>query len=279
MALVAIGDRGYWYMAISDEIRHQRSKLKGKGPKAYISYFLTYYLWATVGVIAGVAFIIAILTTVLGSKEDALGVMMLNATTTATGDSDYGAMLGDGYAAYAGIDTDEYAVSVDTSVYMTPGVVQDTYDMASSQKVSVQAAAGTLDCIVADASNFYYYTHSQAFRDLRDVLSEETLAHYADHIYYVDQADVDAYQAQIDEENGTTTLMTSEEGEAYEQADTFVQPDPDTMENPIPVGIIVTDAPRIADYGVYTDRVAILGFVQNAPHIDNAVSFLDYLWN
>lgn len=265
-------------MAIRDEIRHQRKKLKGKGPKAYISYFLTYYAVATIAVIAGIAFLVTIVTTVLGGKEEALEVMMLNASTMASGEDDYGETLGAGYAEYAGIDTEEYTVSIDTSVYQTPGVVMDTYDMASTQKVSVQAAAGTLDCIVADASNFYYYANSQAFCDLREILSEEELERYEDSIYYIDQAEVDAYQAQIDSEDGTTALMTSEEGEAYEKVDSFSMPDPADMENPIPVGIVVTNAPQIADAGIYTDRVAILGFLQSAPHMEQAVTFLAYLW-
>lgn len=278
VALSAIGDRGYYHMALRDEIRHQQKKLKGKGVKAHISYFFTYYTWATIGVVCGVAAAAYLIITVVNHKDQALEVIMLNASTTSLGEGGLADTLGDDYAAYAGIDTDTYSVVIDTSTYQTPGYISDTYDMATSQKVSVQAAANALDGIVADASNFYYYTYACAFYDLREVLSEETLERYEEYIYYVDQADIDAYQELVDSASSTDGPMTYEEGQTYEDLDTFVMPDPDEMENPVPVGIVVTDAPVIAQSGVYKNCVVIYGFVQGSHHLDNAASFLDYLW-
>lgn len=265
-------------MAISDEIRHQRKKLKGKGVKAHISYFFTYYTWATVGIIAGILFVGSLIINIVNNKEQALSVIMLNASTMAIGSDDYADTLEADYAAYVGIDTDQYSVVIDVSTYQTPGVVYDSYDLSTSQKISVQTAAQTLDAVVADASNFYYYSYSLAFDDLRNVLPEETLERYKDHIYYVDLAEVNAYQEEVESAASTDGPMTVEEGEAYEQIGTFVQPDPDEMEEPVPVGIIVTDAPQIADSGAYTDTVVIYGIMQNATHVENAASFLDYLW-
>lgn len=265
-------------MAIRDEIKHQQSKLKGKGVKAHISYFLTYYTWATIGVICIVIGIVILLRTVLSSRNQVLGVMFLNASTMSVGTNDYGESLEAGFAAYAGIDTDHDEIVIDTSSYQTPGIIVDSYDMSTSQKVSVQAAAGTLDCVVADASNYYHYTCSLAFSDLREVMSDEELARYEEYIYYVDLADVNAYQEQVESAESTDGVMTQEEGETYEKVDSFVRPDPDTMEDPIPVGILVTDAPKVAQSGVYTDRVAIYGFVQSSSQTENAVAFLDYLW-
>lgn len=265
-------------MAINDEIRHQRKKLKGKGVKAHVSYFLTYYTWQTVGIIATIAMVFYLVSTILGSKDQALNVIMLNATTTAIGADGFSEMLQTEFAEYAGIDTSKEQVTIDTSTYQTPGGVYDTYDMSTSQKVSVQTAAQTLDAVVADASNFYYYAFSLAFSDLREVLSEDVLERYADDIYYIDLADVNAYQDEVDSAASTDGPMTMEDGETYEKAATFVRPDPDEMEDPVPVGIIVTDAPQIATSGVYTDRVAIYGFIQNSLHVENATAFLDYLW-
>lgn len=265
-------------MAISDEIRHQRNKLKGKGVKAHVSYFLTYYTWQTVGIIAAIAMVVYLAMTILGSKNQVLGVIMLNASTTSLGADGFAETMEAEFTEYAGIDTSKDKVVIDTSTYQTPGVVYDTYDMSTSQKVSVQAAAQVLDAVVADASNFYYYTYATAFEDLRDVLPQETLDKYADYIYYVDLADVDAYQQQVESAASADGPMTYDEGAAYEKVDTFVQTDPTEMEEPVPVGIIVTDAPVIAESGVYTDRVVIYGFVQGSRHVDNAVLYLDYLW-
>lgn len=265
-------------MAISDEIRHQRNKLKGKGVKAHISYFLTYYTWTTVAVIAAIVFAAALITNILNNKEQALSVIMLNASTVAIGSDDYSKELGDGFAAYADIDTSEYSILIDASTYQTPGVVYDSYDLSTSQKISVQTAAQALDSVVADASNFYYYAYSLAFSDLREVLSLEALSRYEDYIYYVDLAEVNAYQDEVDSAASTDGPMTAEEGEAYEDLATFVRPDPDEMGDPVPVGIIVTDAPRIAESGSYADTAVVYGFIQNATHVENAVQFLDYLF-
>lgn len=265
-------------MAISDEIRHQRKRLKGKGVKAHVSYFLTYYTWPTIGVLVGIGMVVWILATALTSKNQVLGVIMLNASTTSIGADGFAEMMESEFAEYAGIDTSKDRVVIDTTTYQTPGVVSDTYDMSTSQKVSVQAAAQTLDAVVADASNFYYYTFAMAFDDLRDVLPQETLDEYADYIYYVDLADVNAYQEEVESAQSTDGPMTYDEGAAYEKVDTFVRPDPEEMEDPVPVGVIVTDAPVIAESGVYTDRVVIYGFVQGSQHVDYAAQYLDYLW-
>lgn len=264
-------------MAIRDEIRHQRKRLKGKGWKAYVSYFFTYYTWYVVGGIAAIAFVASLLGSVLNKKDQALGVILMNAQLTSLGSDDYGTDMETAYAAYAGIDTGTYDVVIDTSAYQTPGRVQDEYDLSTSQKLSVQAAASTLDGVVADASNFYFYSCSLAFNDLRDVLTEEQLEQYADRIYYIDMADVDAYQEEVKSAASTDGVMTAEEGEAYEALDTWTLPDPDTMSEPTPVGIMVTDSPVLQSAGIYPDVAVIYGFVQNSQQVDNAVLFLEYL--
>lgn len=265
-------------MAIEDEIRHQRQRLKGKGWKAYVSYFFTYYTWHVVIAVAVIIAVYTLISTVLNHKDQAIGVIFMNAQMTSlTSSSDYGAEMEDAFEAYAGIDTSEYEASVDTSIYQTPGCVEDSYDISASEKVSVQAAAGTLDALVADASNFRYYTYSLAILDLREVLSEEQLEQYADRLYYVDLAEVDAYQAEVESAASTDGPMTAEEGEAYEQLSTWELPDPATMKDPVPVGIEVTDSPVLQRMGIYPDVAVIYGFVQTLGQPDNAVLFLEYL--
>lgn len=265
-------------MAIRDEIRHQQKRLKGKGVKAHVSYFFTYYTWHTIGAICAVIAVIMLVRTFLARREQVFGAIFLNASTTVIGNEDYGQELEEGFSSYIDLDTGKYQAVVDTSAYQTPGIVVDTYDMTTSEKVGVQSIAGALDCLVADASNFYYYTCSLAMVDLREILSAEELAQYESYIYYVDMADVDAYQEAVNSAEGAGSLMTKEEGAANEKVDAFTMPDPDKMQEPTPVGIVVTDAPKIADSGVYTDRVAIFGFTQNSTHQENAVRFLTYLF-
>lgn len=264
-------------MALSDEIRHQRKRLKGKGWKAYVSYFFTYYAWYTVAIIAAAVFVGALLATILGAKDQVLGVIFMNAQIASIGDDDFTQTVEDGITEYLNLDTETYEVTIDTSIYQTPGLVGDSYDMSASEKISVQTAAQVLDGIVADASNFYYYTCSLAFSDLREVLTDEQLEQYADRIFYIDMADVDAYQEAIQSSATVNGVMTADEGKAYEQLSTWTLPDPDTMEDPTPVGIMVTDSKVLQDAGVYPDVAVIYGFVSSSKETENAVLFLEYL--
>ena len=59
---------------------------------------------------------------------------------------------------------------------------------------------------------------------------------------------------------------------AYEKKDSFQRPDPSKMQDPVPLGIIVTDAPYIQKNELYPETVAILGFASHGKNKDNYIS-------
>lgn len=52
--------------------------------------------------------------------------------------------------------------------------------------------------------------------------------------------------------------------------------DPD--ENEVPVGILVADSPRLAEYGMYENQQPIVSAVYQAPDAENIQAFMSYLY-
>lgn len=267
-------------MALSDEIREERKKLKGKGAKAYWEYFWEYYKLPAAGIIFGIIFVVSMGKAILTSKETGFSTMFINcAMTEYAMYNDSLAALSEDYAAYAGIDTKEYSVNLDLSEYLTLGLPGSEQDYATLMKVTTQQAAHELDVIVADAFYFWYYARNNMFLDLREVYTEEELAAMPGEIYYMDQAEMrERLQAYEADPSYMEDFPTTEEAAAFENPDTFVLPDPSEMREPCPYGIVVSDAPFIEKEGFYPGSVSVLGIVAGTERIEAARSFLSYMY-
>ncbi len=262
-------------MAIGDEIREQRAKLKGQGPKAYLRYFWDYYKVHTAVVIVVVIGLISVIRSVAGQKETAFSVIMLNAG--AYEETYYNAVY-QGFAAYADIDTDKYELGVDLTESLAAGGGSQ-YDYATMQKIVVQEAAQQLDTLVANAYQFNRYAMGGTYADLRDVMTKEQLSKYEGRIFYVDAAAIRARDEKLEDGMTFEEEPSPEEAAAAEKVGTFVLPDPDKMEEPIPYGIVTTDAPFMKTSGIYGDTVNVWGCVANSTHKDLSVKFLEFLDN
>ena len=249
-------------MAMRDEIRQQRKRLKGRGIKAHIKWFIDYQLVTTIVVIIAVVFVGSIIYTSVTAKDSVFGVMFVNAVLS----DDQEALLEEDFMEYAGIDTKKYEVFMDLSETLTDEY-QTTYDVYSSSIIATRIGAGQIDVMVADYEVFANYAGLEYFLDLGEVLDSETLEEYSGLLYYVDAA---LFDAEEDEE----TDSGEESGEDVKE---FVLPDPSAMEDPVPVGIVVNDAPYIAENGNYTDA-CILGFLAGTEAEDYCVLFLEYLF-
>ena len=75
----------------------------------------------------------------------------------------------------------------------------------------------------------------------------------------------------------TAALYTTAAESSVGSADQFVKPDPSSMKDPVPVGIILSDASYLNSTGAYTGTVAILGITQNTSRSDEALRFIDFL--
>lgn len=100
-------------------------------------------------------------------------------------------------------------------------------------------------------------------------------------------AATDEQTAATEEASGNTTSETLDEMSAFaanlmglatvQPREDFVMPDPAKMQKPIPVGIVLTDAPWLAENALYQKTTPIFGFAVKSERQDAAKSFLKFL--
>ena len=90
-------------------------------------------------------------------------------------------------------------------------------------------------------------------------------------------------------DNASSTSETLDEMSAFaanlmglatvQPREDFVMPDPEKMQKPIPVGIVLTDAPWLEENALYQKTTPIFGFAVKSERQDAAKSFLEFLEN
>ena len=265
-------------MAVSDEIKAQRGKIKEMSFKEKLSYFWEYYRIPFFIVTAVIILAFFLIRDIATAKPYGFYAMLINASPN-TQETD----LEQSFSTYADIDKAKYDCYIDTATTLNLNSTNQ-YDMASIQKIMAVVAAGDLDTMVADYNSFSHYAMNDTFTDLRKVLSKDQLAKYSDDLYYVDYAVITAAENEdVSSESASdssvaSTLSSGADSSSVGTADQFVKPDPSTMTTPVPVGIILSDAAALKDADVYTGTVPVLGITQNTSRIEEAQKFIDYLF-
>ena len=268
-------------MAINDEIREQRKKLKGKGVKAHLAWFWEYEKIPTLAVLCVGAIVISLIYHYVTYRPYVFGTLFLNARVQEMQSEELSA----DFMEYAGIDAKESDVFADLSEMLTPGGNSTSqYDIYSVQKIMAETAAGQIDTAVMDAWYFDYYAYNGEFKDLREVLDADALEKYEDRFYYIDRTKALEMQNAQEEKKAAATAANEDAADAetaaraFEDQKNFVNPDPAEMEDPVPVGIICTDAPYILKNENYPDTVCIFGIVASTKHPETCQQFLEYLF-
>ncbi|MDE7271637.1 MAG: hypothetical protein K2N95_01070 [Lachnospiraceae bacterium] len=144
----------------------------------------------------------------------------------------------DDFVEYMGIDTKEHDAYIDATMNYLPDSTDQSTYM-SVQKSMAVLSTGELDVIVGDTATLDYFAKAECLHDITTVLPNDLLARFSDKLYY------------------------AKFGEDAEL---------------IPVGVYVTDSPKLNQYYYYVDMEPILGFVINSNNIDNAIAFLRYIY-
>lgn len=156
-----------------------------------------------------------------------------------TGDSSSTALI-DEYIAHMGIDTSKHDAYIDATMnYSSDGNGGGYEDYAGLQKTMALIASNELDIIVGDQDAFDYFARSDCFSNLSEILPEDLYQQFSDQIYYF-----------TNEETGET----------------------------IPMGIYVTDSPKLNENYYYVNKEPILGFLINSDSLDNALEFLRFIY-
>ena len=239
--------------------------MKGKPKEEQWKYFLEYYKWYAVVAVAVLFILINIIVLIATSKSTALGGMLID------GYSPEDEQIEEVYLAslseHLELNTKKEDIRFDTGISLmyNPEISQvDTF-----QKIQAGLLTKTTDFITAQtyAFNICVYNTSPMFADLRDHLDKDTLTRLEGKLFYMDRSIIEQMR------------QTQEKGQVISSID-FPDPTaPDTMSDPVPVGInIASCSSEFLDiyYGVYEDTW--LGITVSSQRPEKVVKFLNHLF-
>jgi hypothetical protein len=146
--------------------------------------------------------------------------------------------LADSFAQYMGINTKKAECYIDAAQSYSTAEVD--YDTyLSIQKTMAVIAGKDLDVIVGDETAATYYAQIECFYDVTQILPDDLMEKFKDKLFYAKVGESDEI---------------------------------------VPVGIYITDAPKINEHYYYVGKDAIMGFVINSENIDTSIEFLRYIY-
>lgn len=144
----------------------------------------------------------------------------------------------DEFVTYAAIDTKEHDAYIDSSLYYDSEI--NSQDIYATLEKSIAViSTNELDIVVGDEEAVEYFCQIEACADVTALLPADLMEQFQDKLYY------------------STNLETGET---------------------LPLGLYVADSPKLAEYGYYKGQEPILCFIANSNSIENAITFLRYLY-
>ncbi len=263
------------YKGVQDEIKQQHMKTKDMSFKERLGYFWYYYKIHTIAAIIIIALVSIFIHDMVTAKDTSFYGIMLNAYALE------GNALEASFSEYAGLDTENYECFIDTSTVLSYQS-QTGYDYSTFQKLAAMMQTKELDAVVADGQVFYSFSFNGMFMNLEELLSPEELDRYKseNRVYYIDYAEV--RRSEELDENDPAVLADSEAHRASSTEDMAAEANahryPETMEEPIPVGIFVDESPLAVRTNIYTPLVPVYGVPVTTQRAETAKKYLDYMW-
>ena len=230
-------------MAVMDEFKEEREALKNGTPRQKLAYFWYYYKWHVIIALVVIIMIVSFIKQLTDRKDPAFYAVMLNASLLDQMTSEQPDFVTD-FAEKEGIDLNTSDITFDTSIRIVEDSMDET-SITSSQK----------------------YANSSMFHDLRDILTDEQIQALEPYFYYVDREVVLAIEAANDDMN---TDYTPDYPDPLH---------PEDMQDPVPVGICLTDCKDLTDTYYFRGDGIVMGIYANAEHVQTAVDLAEYLLN
>lgn len=200
-------------MAMRDEIRAEREKLRGQSLRKRIGYFYEYYRLPFFAVLLLLLLGAGFLRELAGRKPTGFYALFLNAEPV--GDAPLAAISENWYA-LLGIDEGTQEITVDAALRFDPEAGDETA-LAGTMRVTALLAAREADICISDPKLFAYYAESGAFLDLRELYSEEELAAYAGRLCYIDRQTLSSGEAAEDTDTENAAARPPREAETVER--------------------------------------------------------------
>jgi len=245
-------------MAVMDEFKEERARMKEQPFKVRLAHFWHYYKWHVIVIAAALFFIGDYAYQLITAKDVVLQVGMLDCYSNTKDNEPYVQQIEELLA----IDTKKEEVFLDNNYLITMESEYTTLEI-----LYVRLAAQELDVIMANEDIFNDYSLNDIYVDLRTVLSPEQLDYYEDSFYYIDYdliENEDLYA--VDE-----TLKPLEDLSNHRS--------PEGMKKPIPVGIYVTGNEEFHQNYMFAGdtQEAVFGLAFYAEHPEYALQFLDFI--
>ena len=118
-----------------------------------------------------------------------------------------------------------------------------------------------------DILRVFAYNSNDIFMDLRTFLDADTLEKLSDKLYYVDGAVLQQLRVPLGDTIDYSTISYPDPTK------------PETMTDPIPIAIDITDRAALQNAYYYPDTTVYFGVISNAPHPELVKLLIDYLWD
>ena len=174
------------YNSVNDEIRAQSKKLKDMPLRKKIGYYIYYYKWIALAVIASVLMIFFIIKSIVShlAPTYVTGIFM-NCNTSSTNAT----QMAQAFSDYYSIDTNKYSIDLDYSLGYDIEDPTDSLSVYSPAKMVGYSEGHNGDFILCDADTFDFFAQSGYFADLSEVFTNEQLSPYDDSFYSFDSGD------------------------------------------------------------------------------------------
>lgn len=232
-------------MSIREEILEEHKKnWKEMTPEQRIKHFWHYYkihVAVAVAIIAFIVYLILRATVFAPLPYGFAGYALSSNYYMATDLSAVDNFIND-FAVREGINTEEYQIMFDVSNAMNPDST-NTLDMAVDLKLVTAGQDGELDVLIGNSKQIDFYVIN-GFYDIA-----------------------------LDE------LMPEDMFKEYDEAGLIYYYYDETMEETYPIGVYISDAPRIKELELYNgnDEI-ILGVICTSPRTDTAIDFIEYIY-
>ena len=242
-------------MKISEYIKAERDKIKGKSWKERLAYFWDYYKWYVLIAVVALALLTHTVTTSLNKKEVVLKGILIDGIGTV----EEPAVLQTFFDS-AGINPEKQEVYLNTGLALNSGI--PSIVTTSYQRIHAGIGAADTDFLMGYeyAIQRFAYDTSHVFADLRDILSPEILAEQEEYLYYIDAAVIEKIKNEPQKE--------------------IPLPDPkkpEEMEQPVPVAVDISACGEFTSVYYTPDTAVYIAVVTNAPHEKLVAQFIEFL--
>lgn len=248
-------------MKFIDRIKEDYSKVKDHSFKEKAEFFWEYYKIPFLCVLLAIVLLVQGIITFNTQRETVYSAVMLNCRLGVE-EEDFLS----GFYAYAGIDEETQLAAFYTDMSIMEGRSQKNAN--TLQRIMAGIAIRDTDFIAGPPDAFHQcaYNTGNMLMDLRKFLDAETLEQLSDRLYYIDGAIIKLLNAPIGE---------------HVEPSLIKYPDPlkpELMEDPIPVGIDISDRKTFVEAYYMANTKVFIGFVPNSQRQDLNHKLVDYLF-